>query len=47
MEFCLRMDDEPAETLWARIKGQNNMGGATVAVRYKLPNQEEVEETFR
>ena len=47
MEFCLRMNDKSAESLWARTGGQNNMGDATVAVYYKLPNQEEVEETFR
>lgn len=47
MEFCLRMNDKPAESLWARTGGQNNMGDATVAVYYKLPDQEEVEETFR
>ena len=47
MKLCLRMDDEPAESLWARIREQNNMGDTTAAVYYKLPDQEEVEETFR
>lgn len=47
MELCLSIDDAPAESLWARIRGQNNVSDATVTAYEKPPSQEEVEETFR
>lgn len=43
MELCLGMDNEPAGTLCVSISVQTNMGSAVVGVRYRPPNQEEVE----
>lgn len=47
MELCLRMGEEPAESLWMRIKEQNSMGDIVVGVCYRLPDQEgEADEAF-
>lgn len=41
------MDDEPAESLWVRIKYQAGMGGI-VSVRCTTPDQErEVDEAYK
>lgn len=39
MKFCLWMCDEPAESLWMKIKEQNSMGDIVVGVCYRLPAQ--------
>lgn len=47
MELCLWMGEEPAESLWMRIKEQNSMGDIVVGVCYRLPDQEgEADEAF-
>ena len=45
MELCLGMDDEPPESLWARIRVQTNLN-AVVGVCYKLRGQKEVYEAI-
>ena len=41
------MGDEPTESLWVRIKEQNNIGDIVVGVCYRPPDQEEqVDEAF-
>lgn len=41
------MGEEPAESLWMRIKEQNSMGDIVVGVCYRLPDQEgEADEAF-
>lgn len=34
-KLCLGMGEEPAESLWIWISGQNNMGNVLMAVCYK------------
>jgi len=41
MELCLGMDDEPTESLWARIKSRARTGDSIVGVCYRPPNQED------
>lgn len=43
MELCLGMDNEPAGTLWVSVRVQSNTGSMVVGVRYRPPDQEEVE----
>ncbi|PKU34516.1 rna rnp complex-1-interacting phosphatase [Limosa lapponica baueri] len=47
IKLCLVADEESAENLWVRLKGQANMGDTTVGVYYRPPDQEEeVNEAF-
>jgi len=39
------MDEEQVESLWARMKGQTNMGDVVVGV-YHRPPQDEIDEAF-
>ena len=41
MELCLGMDEEPAESLWARIKERTDKADIIVGVHYRPPDQEE------
>lgn len=38
MELCLQMDDELAETLWVRIRGQTKAGDTMVCVCCRTPD---------
>lgn len=44
MELCLGMGGELAGNLWIGINGQTEVDNVVVSVRYRLPNQEEVDE---
>lgn len=44
-EFCLGMDDDPAESLWVRM-GRKTDAGTAVGVCCRPPDQKEVNETF-
>ena len=44
MELWLGTDDEPADSLWVRIRGQPTVGDIVVGVCYRPPDQEEVDE---
>lgn len=46
MELCLGLDDEPARSLGARIRGQLNMGDILVSICYRPPDQAEIDEVF-
>lgn len=39
VELCHAMDDEPAKSLWVRIRGQANV---VLSVSYKPTDQEEI-----
>jgi len=41
MELCLRMDVEPTESLWVRIKGRAGTGDTIAGICYKPPDQED------
>ena len=41
IELCLGVDEERAETLWVRIKGQAHMGDVIMGEYYRPPDQEE------
>jgi len=43
-ELCFGKGDEPAESQWVRLRGQNNAGSTAVGVCYRLPDQEEAAE---
>ena len=46
-EHHLEMNDEGVESLWVRIKGQDNMGDIIMSVCYQPPHQEvEADEAF-
>lgn len=46
MELCLGMDNEPAESLWVKVKGHTNMIDIVVNVCHSPPDMEEVAEAF-
>lgn len=39
-----QLDEEPAESLWAKMGGQTNIGNIMVVVCYRLSDQEEIHE---
>lgn len=41
LELCLGMGDKPTESLWVRIKEQNNMGDLVVGVCHRPSDYEE------
>jgi len=41
MELHLRMDEEPTESLWVRIKGRAGTGDAIMGVFYRPPSKED------
>ena len=46
MVLSLGTDEEPAESLWVRIRGQINMGNVVVVVYCRPPDWEEADEAF-
>lgn len=46
MKLCLGMDEEPAESLWIWISGQNKMGNVLLAVCYSHDQEEVVDGAF-
>ena len=46
IDGCLGTGDELVQSLWVRIREQTNAGNVAVGVRYRLPDQEEVNEVF-